>query len=476
MKVHYLVLIFLIFLVVPEDSFSQNNYLLSNNLSSNQFQKVTKNRIVIKQGMTIKRRGRGKRFIYETSNAKDQIRQTYINGNVTVTRGGYLRINAQDTLIIYGSLTIENNGHLINFGNLIVRDNVYLGQTGKDHKDIYFENKKDSHLLIGGDLHGHHPHKCEFSGTIAVNGEVRVHFHDNTFDPANFTLTYGSMSQIKFEKGGKHKWKGGKKDHNMDIFQFIGRRSKATISKMSSLSNAKDPIKSANPIDPKYKEIVQKTSKSTPIGKLLNFLVNPTPLDKQLPIELVYFTANIENKEINLLWQSAQEINNSHYIIEKSLDGKQYTVITDKIQGAGNSNTVIDYDYKDVEPPTTGTVYYRLTQVDFDGKTSSWTTMVRNNLKEDNMTFKVYPNPVQFQLNVIVNSTDNAKPDFMFINTASGQKIKPEFKTTHNKSTFDVSSFTPGIYLLIVDINGENVHSEKIIVQNTKSRSSEDKD
>ncbi len=85
-----------------------------------------------------------------------------------------------------------------------------------------------------------------------------------------------------------------------------------------------------------------------------------------LPIDLLNFSAKLLNGEIELGWATAAEINNDYFTIERSNDGNKWEVIG-YVQGAGNSNHVIHYDYTD-QNPLEGVNYYRLKQTDFDGK------------------------------------------------------------------------------------------------------------
>lgn len=87
-----------------------------------------------------------------------------------------------------------------------------------------------------------------------------------------------------------------------------------------------------------------------------------------LPIELLEFTAHPLDKIVNLLWTTASEANNSHFVIERSRN----TITTEeiaRIEGAGNSNSIRNYKTTD-ENPMEGISYYRLKQIDYDGKFS----------------------------------------------------------------------------------------------------------
>jgi hypothetical protein len=62
---------------------------------------------------------------------------------------------------------------------------------------------------------------------------------------------------------------------------------------------------------------------------------------------------------------TAEEINNETFAIERSLDGSSFEIIGSR-QGAGNSNEILSYRYKD-DHPVTGNSYYRIKMTDTDG-------------------------------------------------------------------------------------------------------------
>lgn len=86
-----------------------------------------------------------------------------------------------------------------------------------------------------------------------------------------------------------------------------------------------------------------------------------------LPVELISFTATKQNNDVALQWKTAQETNSRHFDVERSLDGTNFNTIATKA-AAGNSNTVLVYNYTDADAAAFGgTVYYRLKLVDIDG-------------------------------------------------------------------------------------------------------------
>jgi hypothetical protein len=97
-----------------------------------------------------------------------------------------------------------------------------------------------------------------------------------------------------------------------------------------------------------------------------------------LPIDLLYFRAAAVENNVQLDWATATEINNDYFTIEKSADGKNFSVLS-TVNGKGNSKEVSKYTSVDYAPYN-GVTYYRLKQTDFDGKsTYSKTVAVKSN-------------------------------------------------------------------------------------------------
>lgn len=101
-----------------------------------------------------------------------------------------------------------------------------------------------------------------------------------------------------------------------------------------------------------------------------------------LPITLLSFKAKQINQDVKLIWETATEINNDYFTIEKSTDGYQFTSIG-QIDGAGNSNTKISYNLID-NRTFNGVNYYRLIQTDFNGK-ETITPIISIDLSRNNL-------------------------------------------------------------------------------------------
>lgn len=113
-----------------------------------------------------------------------------------------------------------------------------------------------------------------------------------------------------------------------------------------------------------------------------------------LPIELTRFEANVQEKNVKLDWETATEINNDYFTIERTTDGKNIKQIA-KVKGAGNSFSPNYYTFMDKKPQQ-GINYYRLKQTDFDGKSKiyNWLSVVYDApVSYSNLLVEVYPNP-----------------------------------------------------------------------------------
>lgn len=87
--------------------------------------------------------------------------------------------------------------------------------------------------------------------------------------------------------------------------------------------------------------------------------------ESTLPVVLLSFIAKQSEYGIDIMWETASEINNDYFVIERSKNAIDYENIV-IIHGAGNSNTIKNYSYLD-SPQYNGNLYYRLKQVDYDG-------------------------------------------------------------------------------------------------------------
>lgn len=178
-----------------------------------------------------------------------------------------------------------------------------------------------------------------------------------------------------------------------------------------------------------------------------------------LPVSLTEFKAKAVSNKAVLTWSTASEINNSGFEIEKSLDGTDFSKI-DFVKGSGNSNILLSYI--SIDDNFTQTAFYRLKQIDFDGKIE-YSRIVQLE-KSKTGTIKIYPNPIvnNATLNIEV-VTDNKEAVNVTLVDISGRIIfQNKFDATSNLINIPTQDLARGLYFVKVQ-NGLNVNIQKII-------------
>jgi hypothetical protein len=163
-----------------------------------------------------------------------------------------------------------------------------------------------------------------------------------------------------------------------------------------------------------------------------------------LPVELSYFKAKKEKENINILWQTQSEQNNSHFEIQRSNNSKTWTTI-DKVIGAGTTDEVQDYTYTD-KSPIAGMNYYRLMQVDYDGA-FEYSPIVSVDMGKDE-AISVYPNPAADQV-VFEFETEQKEGTVLYIYNMNGQLLRTNILAEDaSKVEMNVSDLVEGIYFM----------------------------
>lgn len=192
------------------------------------------------------------------------------------------------------------------------------------------------------------------------------------------------------------------------------------------------------------------------------------PSEMTLPVELVSFTAALNTNKVDLKWTTATEKNVSHFVVEKSLDGKDYSD-AGVVFAFGNTSEKINYSFTDKSINTSkpGVIYYRLRSVDIDAKSQySQIRMIRiGKQEENNITVLTYPNPVANELRVTVpGSWQGKKVSYEVLSNNGRLTIRTESGNSSQTEAINVSSLSPGMYVVRVTCNGETA-TQKIVKQ-----------
>ncbi len=171
-----------------------------------------------------------------------------------------------------------------------------------------------------------------------------------------------------------------------------------------------------------------------------------------LPVTLISFKAEASpNQGIQLNWSTASEKDNDYFLVERSLNGKAFASIG-QVKGNGTTNVVQHYHFTDGFAPA-GTVYYRLKQVDFDGKSEySKAISVKATGSKAAAQVGVSPNPFQHQLSFSINSAETRQVQVALYDLHQKLIYKEALEVAAGKVslTKELSTLANGVYLLKV--------------------------
>ncbi len=183
-----------------------------------------------------------------------------------------------------------------------------------------------------------------------------------------------------------------------------------------------------------------------------------------LPLELITFDGEDIGDVNHLYWTTESEINNDHFILERSADGANFEQLG-TINGAGNTSALTNYDYYD-QHPLTGINYYRLRQVDNDGEYTFSEIISLENKVVAELSLAVYPNPTAGIFNVGLTAPEDCDVAIDILNELGQmvQTMKSEVHNGRNNIQLDLTSFDHGIYTVRVRAcDAGKVFTKKIV-------------
>jgi hypothetical protein len=187
---------------------------------------------------------------------------------------------------------------------------------------------------------------------------------------------------------------------------------------------------------------------------------NAVTYNDPVPVTWLYFNIEKNGLAAEITWATATEINNSHFEVYRSGNGLTWEKIG-SVKGNGNSNSVLEYEFIDKNPLVLN--FYKLKQVDFDGK-FEYTAIRVVDFKAGKITIQGYPNPNQGQMTLDINRESTADPVQVDISDIQGNVILAEtFEPNGSQNLImplDISAFRNGLYILRV-ISGQSTQSYK---------------
>ena len=178
------------------------------------------------------------------------------------------------------------------------------------------------------------------------------------------------------------------------------------------------------------------------------FTLASTTAENPLPVELLKMevVCSGQNRQIN--WSTLAEVNNDFYDVEKSYDGKNWKKIGSG-KGSGNSNVKLEYSFWD-DHITSNDAFYRLKQVDLDGRVSYSRVVSSNcyNYRFDHL-IEVFPNPANQE--IFLSLRDDGYLGLKYcLKDALGRNVLEGFVYAEN-TALNLNGLSSGVYYLFLE-------------------------
>ena len=203
---------------------------------------------------------------------------------------------------------------------------------------------------------------------------------------------------------------------------------------------------------------------SDPATVLITFQTNGA-----LPVTIIDFGAVYANDKVNVKWTSTFEVNNDRFEVERSTDGLTFKTVG-TVKGQGNAAGKHDYQFNDDVSNSVlnkNDLYYRLKQVDFDGKSSYTKVLVVRVYRTKTLqSLSVTPNPAINDIKVNVQLNENAYIVLKVANSSGIEVMRRTTRGSNGTNSFALegtSRLQAGVYFLEVIVNSNERMMVKLI-------------
>lgn len=177
-----------------------------------------------------------------------------------------------------------------------------------------------------------------------------------------------------------------------------------------------------------------------------------------LPVSLIEFTAKADGNNAKLQWKTASEVNSRQFTVYRSGDDNRFVKIGEVTSATPNAVRQTQYTFTD-KAPLNGNNYYKLIQVDNDGKTNDLgVRTVTFNFQLP--TFNLYPNPTTDKLTITFEQSKYNKLELINLNGKLLQQV--DLNPIESNKEIYLSTYPNGVYLLKLSGNGK-AESKKVI-------------
>ena len=195
---------------------------------------------------------------------------------------------------------------------------------------------------------------------------------------------------------------------------------------------------------------------------------NVFPAQSTLPVTLLNFSAAYRNGVTVLNWETENEVNFSHYEVERKTESGADYIIVDSKQANGNAGRSAYSSSDNISSLTDAVVYYRLRMVDVDGKFKYSNVIMVRKEKKTITGISLSPNPVISTANATVRfeAASNAVVNLRVMDMAGRQVLAQQNNVTGGTNSIQVNNLNrlqPGLYIIQL-VNGNELSAFKFSV------------
>lgn len=186
-----------------------------------------------------------------------------------------------------------------------------------------------------------------------------------------------------------------------------------------------------------------------------------------LPVELLYFDGTCERGQVVLEWGTGAEVNSSHFVVERSPDAFAWKA-AGVVEAAHHSEHATSYLFTDPEALNGRELYYRLRQVDLDGKQELSKVVRIGGCSRGGAGVQVIPNPTKGSIQVSAGSDASYDSDARWeLRDVTGRMVSSQRMSMEAAYTdMDMSSLSEGTYVLALRLpDGRIVERAQVVKQ-----------
>ncbi|WP_167855305.1 Ig-like domain-containing protein [Hymenobacter wooponensis] len=185
------------------------------------------------------------------------------------------------------------------------------------------------------------------------------------------------------------------------------------------------------------------------LGGISNVATYTLPVGGPLPVELVSFEAKAVGNSAQLNWSTASELHNDRFEVERSSTGEAFVTVG-TVKGKGTTSTGVAYRFTDanVRNRVSGTVYYRLKQVDTNGE-ATYSSVRTVTFNKQEAAISVVPNPATTEATLDLTALPVGQYQ-VHVFDATGRTVYNSNHVGGQAASLPLGGWPSGMYIVVV--------------------------